>query len=400
MSRRLFNLREHRRGLVLGLTLAEVLLLLLFLTLLGLSMRLNSLQAKLHSFEPLEKQLTKEGDLTPEDLKLLITKLSSLQRLESEIANLKMENSELRAKALLETALGLDHEQLQAIGSVVHAARSIDPTDPPAALKRALELYQEAGPNANADQLKVLSDMIAEGDYTNNLDRMRELAVVHHGAAKIDPNNPPAVLKRALAVLEKLGTDTEAKDVKALSEMISERDQLRQQRDNLMRSGNGLTYPSCWTTADGRTQYIFDITIRDAGLVVRDAAPADRKQDSAWQYVGSFQRGIEIRGESFAAATKRLLEWSKANNCRFYSGIRDGTGETSKSAYKHFRGLIENNFYILLLALNAPPLEGRAPQTSAEKKDDVQLIPELSMPPAPRNATPLPWPFDPAPDRR
>jgi hypothetical protein len=58
--------------------------------------------------------------------------------------------------------------------------------------ERALETCQKVGPNANADQLKVLSDMIAEGDYTNNPERMRELAVVHFSsilAGTLMPNS-------------------------------------------------------------------------------------------------------------------------------------------------------------------------------------------------------------------
>jgi hypothetical protein len=38
--------------------------------------------------------------------------------------------------------------------------------------------------------------------------------------------------------------------------------------------GNGLTYPSCWTTATGQTEYIFDVTLADAGVLVRNATPA------------------------------------------------------------------------------------------------------------------------------
>ena len=41
MPQRLVNEREHRRGLVLGLTLAEMLLLLVFVLLLALGARLS-----------------------------------------------------------------------------------------------------------------------------------------------------------------------------------------------------------------------------------------------------------------------------------------------------------------------------------------------------------------------
>src|SRR4051812_31478017 len=44
MARFLLDEREHRRGLVLGLTLAEVLILLLFMLLLAFGDRLNRLE--------------------------------------------------------------------------------------------------------------------------------------------------------------------------------------------------------------------------------------------------------------------------------------------------------------------------------------------------------------------
>jgi Tfp pilus assembly protein PilV len=46
MSLRIADEREQRRGLVLGLTLAEVLLLLLFLLLLALAAKLQQLRYK------------------------------------------------------------------------------------------------------------------------------------------------------------------------------------------------------------------------------------------------------------------------------------------------------------------------------------------------------------------
>jgi putative DNA-invertase from lambdoid prophage Rac len=51
MTRHLVDEREHRRGLVLGLTLAEVLILLLFLLLLALGKLMRTIMAGLAEFE-------------------------------------------------------------------------------------------------------------------------------------------------------------------------------------------------------------------------------------------------------------------------------------------------------------------------------------------------------------
>jgi hypothetical protein len=160
-----------------------------------------------------------------------------------------------------------------------------------------------------------------------------------------------------MEVLKRLGSDTTPDQVKSLSEMTAdvtrkieevegERDKYRRQVDNLVRNGNGLTFPSCWTTPDGRTEYMFDITIRDQGLIVSDATPA-RTNDPQMALLQPFQRGIVINERLFRSATNRVFDWSKGERCRFYAIIRDGTGPTSKQRYKALRKLVEDRFYPL-----------------------------------------------------
>ena len=80
----------------------------------------------------------------------------------------------------------------------------------------------------------------------------------------------------------------------ALRKMVSwgghNLDRTRRERNNLMRGpGNDLTYPSCWTTPAGQTEYIFDVTLADAGVHVRDASAA-RASDKAWALVGNYHQ--------------------------------------------------------------------------------------------------------------
>src|SRR5258708_35389754 len=135
----------------------------------------------------------------------------------------------------------------------------------------------------------------------------------------------------------------------ALRKMVSwgghNLDRTRRERNNLMRGpGNGLTYPSCWTTAAGQTEYIFDVTLSDTGVEVRNATAA-RANDKAWGMVGPFARVTTINENVFIGATKKLFEWSKGQNCRFYAIVRDATGPTKKPRYKHLQQLVQGNFY-------------------------------------------------------
>jgi hypothetical protein len=129
-----------------------------------------------------------------------------------------------------------------------------------------------------------------------------------------------------------------------LVDIEADREKIRRERDNLMRGpGNGRTYPSCWINAADQTDYIFDVTFADTGLQVKNASPV-RANDKAWALVGQFARETTIDEKVFIGATKKLFEWSKGQNCRFYVIIRDATGN-NKSRYKRLQELVQGNFY-------------------------------------------------------
>jgi hypothetical protein len=60
--------------------------------------------------------------------------------------------------------------------------------------------------------------------------------------------------------------------------------------------------------------------------------------------VGPFARETMINENVFILATKKLFEWSKTQNCRFYAIVHDATGP-SKARYKHLQEMVQGNFY-------------------------------------------------------
>lgn len=315
MVARVADEREQRRGLVLGLTLAEVLLLLLFLLLLALAAKLQRLRSEveeanvrssqlsvsLEQLKPLQQSLLAAGAVDITGVQSLAARFQRLQAMESETARLKEVNANLKQASELAKSLGLDSSA-----------------------------------------------------------KLKDMMAATSRASQLDPNDPPALLKRAIDVLDKLGKATAPEDVRPLSEMKAaleaaskissleaEKDKLQRNVSNLMRTGNGLTYPSCWTKASGQTEYIFDITFLDTGITVRDATP-ERSRDPAWTMVASFPRQKVIQEKAFMDATSRLFAWSKDQNCRFYTINRDATGPM-KQRYVRLRQTIESSFYPLYL---------------------------------------------------
>jgi hypothetical protein len=305
MASRAADEREQRRGLILGLTLAEILLLLLFLLLLVLSSQIRTwrdryeqLGQTLEELKPLQEALMVGGAVDINNVQELVSRFQNLQNAERQLSKLKAENADLTKQSELFKSLGLaSDDKLRNVASAVKRASEIDPSDPPALLKRALDVIDRLGASTRPDQVKPLSEMTA-------------------------------------------GPELERK----LSDLEADREKIRRERDNLMRGpGNGLTYPSCWTNAAGQTEYIFDVTFADTGLQVRHASPA-RAGDKTWDLVGPFARETMIDEKIFIGATKKLFEWSKSQNCRFYAIVRDATGN-DKARYKHLQEMVQSNFY-------------------------------------------------------
>jgi endonuclease YncB( thermonuclease family)/flagellar motor protein MotB len=134
MPRGAVDEREHRRGLVLGLTLAEVLLLLLFLLLLAFAARLDDLERTAEAFAKI-----------------------------THLMNGKINNSKLSpiGKPLKDDASKLE--------ATIEWAARIDPEDPPALLNRALAVLQALGQATRPEDVTALSTMRAELETRINL---------------------------------------------------------------------------------------------------------------------------------------------------------------------------------------------------------------------------------------
>jgi hypothetical protein len=106
MASRVADEREQRRGLVLGLTLAEVLLLLLFLLLLAMASQLRRSQSladiaqqryqdlsrSLDQIKPIQEALMAGGAIDITNVQKLVLRFQQLNEVERELAKLKEEN--------------------------------------------------------------------------------------------------------------------------------------------------------------------------------------------------------------------------------------------------------------------------------------------------------------------
>lgn len=294
----------YRRGLVLGLTLAETLLLVLFILLLvyaalgqqrdkklkeqedqiaGLSLRIDS------GVDRLARELTQSGIASnPEELS------RRLNRLTDEMAR----NAQLQKDIATYARLVPTPAEAKQLADAFEVQQS--PETPQQILDRHLSRTTTAPPTTSADTPKTLAEALAA------LDRM---------AGQLD---------------------------------YYERQQLT--------AGNGLTFPPCWQR-DGKIVYTYDAVLLDDGLrlgVIDDRTGLD--------LAGLRANGAEpplgqtISRQAFLARTKGLHAWSVTQGCRFYARIIDGTSAGNKTGYIQARKAVEDRFYPLVAGAAAPTI--------------------------------------------
>jgi flagellar motor protein MotB len=151
MRRSAIDEREHRRGLILGLTLAEVLLLLLFLLMLAFAARINNLET--------EKRVADSKRPETAFAPIVTGSIDRQDELEKQLAELQQDNSKLTTTI---TALKSELVMFAATRTVIERAAQIDPSDPAAVLKRALDVLEVLGTGTRLNEVKAFSKMRAD----------------------------------------------------------------------------------------------------------------------------------------------------------------------------------------------------------------------------------------------
>jgi flagellar motor protein MotB len=154
MRQRAANEREHRRGLVLGLTLAEVLLLLLFLVLIALGARLINAERAVKDLGPLVEEIRKHPELAIIDARKLIFELARAKSLEKTVTELRDENARLQRE------LTDKSKKIDAVEKVAAAASALNPNDPPALLKFVPDAFQIVGVKVDRTRWKEFSELV------------------------------------------------------------------------------------------------------------------------------------------------------------------------------------------------------------------------------------------------
>lgn len=136
-----------------------------------------------------------------------------------------------------------------------------------------------------------------------------------------------------------------ADKISRLAELLKDNETLKGQNVQLSRqiraAGRGNEFPSCWVTADGRVESIFELIISESGIRVIDRVPLHRTEEKNHLPLSAVLYEVELDRFEFEAAVRPLYQWSVAHQCRFYVMI----ASSEHSAPIHLVNAVNGYFY-------------------------------------------------------
>ncbi len=308
--------RQFRRGVVLGLTMAEALLLLIFLLMLILGVRLKTQATHIAALE----KARDEAQSTLVAMQPFMDRLSQSEKFDitKDYARVQQQLADANAR-LKDAELSVD---------LVQQAASLAPPDATPA-EATLALLNEAAIGRQA------------------LDAARRFA----------PNLPPEQAVAALVNAATIGQSLQGGDTPdallasagaCKADLQSCKNQTTYLNSRLNAKTGGFDLPPCWVDAKGKIQYIFDASLSDAGIYVEDKAVAGREADKDKLPISHARFGEPLGPGEFSAAFSPLLKWSNDHGCRFYVRLYDDMRDGDRAEYKELRGTVEGYFRILL----------------------------------------------------
>jgi hypothetical protein len=304
---RLADPREYRRGVILGLTLAEILMLLVFLLLMSsgtlLARRnreIDSLQAKLASIEslmaPVMDDLRKHGIAVRslDDLTSRLERVTDSDKIRQELAEAQSALAEARAEA----------------------AKSVHEADD---LRARLERIP-------ADKRQMADKAVAADAMSSMLSR-----------AGVSGDTTQDKLRTVLARVSQ--AENANKDLTGQNEQM--RSEIARVKGN---GGSGMPY--CWATLDGHPEYMLRVDLHDDDVVVSDVSPRPRPDDPTWQLLDSVPRGQAISIATLILQVTPLAGDAATKKCRYAVEAFDGTARTNKPGYKYLMGRLWSVFMV------------------------------------------------------
>jgi hypothetical protein len=290
---------SYRRGTIVGLTMAEAIIIFVFILLLLLN----------HSQKAFEKKLN------------------------------EIQQSNDRLKEIVESYKSKD----SLVENVEKLLSTLDSNSFDDAFKE-LELLKETNNHLKLENISLKNKIENQEQIDDHL--------------KLYGATSPDQVKKALKVVEFLKNAKDQKSIEQHLEGITTTiEKLEREKGNLQgqlsyiqkklnANGKGTEKPACWASSDGRPEYIFNIAMESEGLKLhKNEINQDRNKEYHDLPTQDIMLDTKIGFSEFRSSTYKLYRWSSDNECRFFVKIFDLTGSDEKKTYKKNLRIIGEHFY-------------------------------------------------------
>ncbi|RCK46095.1 hypothetical protein [Thalassospira profundimaris] len=334
--------QSYRRGLLLGLTMAEIMLLIIFILLLALASLL------LFQKEKEEKLLEQTSNLSRQVLTLR-EQVHTYESITEGRSDLVQELAQLRVMNRQQEAMLEQFEaDAEAFAELEAALKSVGVDIASGTLKKDLsefrELKIELDKTGLSSQPKQLAQILQS---SNDL----VMAAKEAGVEPTSESLKEAFEERAAlkGVVADMGGSDIVEALKENRELEREVERMKGQQANMQltleRLGRGTEKPSCWADSDGSVEFIYEIALTSNGVILRETDLPHRKDDRMDLPVGEIPLMQDISERAFLAVTRPLYEWSESKECRFFARVYDQTDASAKELYKNRLKAVQGSMY-------------------------------------------------------
>lgn len=310
--------RAYRRGLVLGLTMAEIAILLIFCLLLALAALLLTKDKEIEAARAEREVLSADKAALQKKLDLALSVVPSEDNFNDRFQELtlaleKLEKLESERPALVEKARA--YEEIE-------------------------QVLKDAGREPGPEQMRqVMSEIKALNERTAEIEAAQE---VREALERAGLPTRPAELQKALP--DAMNLQSENQRLRAENERQEARlSQLDKDGEGV---GKGTEMPSCWfDPATEKTEFIFDVALTSSGLIVRDRAAAPHHAAEKERLPIEITFDKDLSPAAFLRQAQPLFEWSVENECRFFVLAFDLTAPHEKELFKQRLLTLERRFY-------------------------------------------------------
>jgi hypothetical protein len=287
--------KGYRKGVLLGLTIAEIILLILFALLLALFSRIITLQE------------------TEERASALINRFGSALSA-SEKGNDKKFVTEIEKAIQLE----IDYAKKLA-DALVESKNRLLPED----------IYEA-----------VISKKF---DFNNQEDRNKFIQLMNL-ADSLSKENPSAVEQQKFCAIGASLPEEILKSSDPVARVTRQQSDISHWKKKAEACGNGTEFPPCYESINGQFVYVYDAYLKDDGILLKQTVPDEKIQHFNTNFKSPPQTNISLTPDEFYRQANQFLTYGRNNSCRFFVRAFDDTS-TNKIYFQKMDKNLQMIFY-------------------------------------------------------